>query len=67
MGNPTLPDYGISAKFDESDQRYWFARCWHRGHLTCFDDPELTEEEIFTKRIVELSSGKAIRACSRCG
>jgi len=67
LGNPTLPDYAISAKFDESDQRYWFAKCDHCGHWTCFDDEEITPEEIFTKRIVEQLDGTAIRACSHCG
>ncbi len=67
LGNPTLPDYAISAKFDESDQRYWFAKCGHCGGWTCFDDEELPAEEIFTKRIVEQPDGTVIRACSHCG
>ena len=67
LSNPTLPDYAISAKFDESDQRYWFAKCDHCGHWTCFNDEELTPEEIFTKRIIEQLDGIVIRACSHCG
>lgn len=67
LSNPTLPDYMISAKFDESDQRYWFVKCDHCGHSTCFDDPELTEEELFIKRIIEQLDGTVIRACSHCG
>ena len=67
LSNPSLPDCGISAKFDESDQRYWFDKCQACGAWTCFDDPDLTEEELFLKRIVEQSDGSAIRACSNCG
>jgi len=67
LSNPSIPDYGISAKFDESDQRYWFAKCEACGVWTCFDDPELPEEQIFTKRIVEQPDGSVIRACSNCG
>ena len=27
LGNPTLPNRGICALFDKSDQRYWFTQC----------------------------------------
>ena len=66
LSNPSLPDYGISAKFDQSDQRYWFCRCRKCNEWTCMDDPNLTEEGIFEQRIVKVG-GNVIRACSRCG
>lgn len=66
IANPTLPDYGISAAFDESDQRFWFCKCRACGEWTCMDDEDLTHEEIFEKRIVEVH-GKVIRACRKCG
>ncbi|MEC8881760.1 MAG: phage terminase large subunit family protein [Pseudomonadota bacterium] len=37
LGNPTLPNTGICALFDESDQRFWFCRCTHCGHWQNID------------------------------
>ncbi len=30
-GNPTIPDFGIHAKFLESDQKHWAMKCQHCG------------------------------------
>jgi hypothetical protein len=67
LANPTFPSYGISAKFDESDQEYWFSRCTKCRAWTCLDDEDLSPEEIFIERIRDLSDGTVIRACSKCG
>jgi len=31
LGTPSLPDYGVSKLYDESDQRVWEIRCSHCG------------------------------------
>jgi len=62
LANPTLPDYGIDRKFQESDQEYWFIKCQHCGHWTCLD-----YEENFPKLFHEQRDGTVIRACEKCG
>lgn len=58
LSNPTLPDYGISKEFDESDQRFWLLKCGHCGHWTCLEDT-------FPDCLLEVNS-RVIRACERC-
>jgi len=67
LANPTLPDYGISEKFEESDQEYWHCKCIKCNAWTCMDDEDLSPDELFRQRIIELKSGEVIRACSKCG
>lgn len=67
LANATLPEYGISAKFDLSDQEYWLCKCRKCNRYTCLDDEDLSPEEIFQERIVELKSGQVIRKCHHCG
>jgi len=38
LSNPTLPDYGIDAAFQETDQKYWLLRCEKCNEHTCLED-----------------------------
>ncbi len=35
LGTPTIPDFGISKSFNESDQRYWMIPCGSCNEYTC--------------------------------
>lgn len=63
LANPTLPDYGISAKFDQSSEEYWHIRCRSCGAWTCLDDPDSPRP--FPGCLLRVN-GSVIRACSRC-
>jgi len=65
LANPTLPDYGIAAKFELSDQEYWHIKCQHCGAWTCLDDPDSAHP--FPECFHEMADGSVIRACSKCG
>ena len=58
LSNPTLPDYGIDAAFQETDQRYWLLKCEKCGDYTCLEDtfPDC----------LKTVNGRVIRACQRC-
>jgi len=58
LSNPTLPDYGIDAAFQETDQRYWLLKCERCGHHTCLEDtfPDC----------LKTVKGTVIRACQKC-
>ena len=58
LSNPTLPDYGIDAAFQETDQRYWLLKCPGCNAYTCL-------EETFPDCLIE-RGGKVIRACQKC-
>lgn len=65
LSNPTLPDYGISKKFDQSDQRYWMLKCPACGHHTCMEDyfnPSIGDNQ---EIIVDLR-GEVVRLCMHC-
>jgi hypothetical protein len=59
LSTPSIPDYGISKLYDESDQRVWMIRCEHCGSETCL-------ELEFPYCLLELSSGQVIRVCKKC-
>jgi hypothetical protein len=63
LANPTLPDYGISAKFDQSSQEYWFIKCQACGKSTCMDDADDSDPLV---HLHEFQDGRVIRACSHC-
>jgi len=58
LSNPTLPDYGIDAAFQETDQRYWLLKCEKCGDYTCLEDtfPDC----------LKTVNGRVIRACQKC-
>ncbi len=77
ISNPTLPDFGISTLFSQSDQRHWFRQCGHCG----IEPPAGADWEWFlTKKhgwtsaevafpdlIAQDGNGKGYVACSGCG
>jgi len=63
LGNPTIPDYGIDAKYQESDQRIWLIRCDYCGKHTCLEE----EWPQSLKRIKKDGKWAVIRACRNCG
>ena len=58
LSNPTLPDYGIDAAFQETDQRYWLLKCEKCNEYTCLEDtfPDC----------LKTVNGRVIRACQKC-
>jgi hypothetical protein len=38
LSNPTLPDYGVSAEWEYTDQRYWMLVCPACGQRNCLED-----------------------------
>lgn len=64
LANPTFPDYGISAKFDMSDQEYWHLKCPACNAWTCMDDADDDDPLI---HFHERKDGTAFRACHKCG
>ena len=58
LSNPTLPDYGIDAEFQSTDQRYWLLKCEKCGKYT-----DLVET--FPDCFVTFK-GETIRLCQHC-
>ena len=59
LSNPTLPDYGISKMFEETNQQYWLLKCPSCNHFNCLEDS-------FPNCLVQVGS-QVIRACEKCG
>jgi hypothetical protein len=59
LGTPTIPDYGIDALYQSSDQRVWMLECQSCGKETCLD---LEFPASIRRRI----DGTAYRACIHC-
>lgn len=38
ISTPGIPDYGIDAIYQKSDQKVWFMTCQHCGHKWCVED-----------------------------
>ena len=60
LGTPTIPDYGIDAMYQKSDQRVWMIECKKCGKETCLD---LEFPNSLRRRI----DGTVYRACIHCG
>jgi hypothetical protein len=60
LSNPSLPDFGIDAAFQQTDQRYWLIKCQGCGRWC-----NLVED--FPKCLQETGDGRTIRACISCG
>ncbi|OPL13579.1 MAG: hypothetical protein AVO39_10290 [delta proteobacterium MLS_D] len=60
LSTPTIPDYGIAKRYDDSDQRVWMIRCRHCNHETCLE----TE---FPDCLGIRADGSVFRKCSKCG
>jgi hypothetical protein len=59
LSTPSIPDFGISKLYDESDQRVWMIKCQKCGTETCL-------ELEFPGCLLEVSDGRVIRACKSC-
>jgi hypothetical protein len=60
LSTPSIPDYGIDARYSASDQRVWMIRCEKCGHDTCL-------ELSFPDCLKERPDGTIYRACLHCG
>lgn len=60
LGTPTIPEFGIDALYDESDQRVWMLECQKCGKETCLEleFPECLQRD---------KDGRVYRACKNCG
>lgn len=66
LSNPSLPDYGIDAQYQLSDQRHWTLRCPACGTWTALDKefPEKMHQEV--RIILPRPGGGFYRACPKC-
>lgn len=60
LSTPTIPDYGIDALFQLTDQRYRQIYCAHCGKYTCL-------EREFPNCLAEKKDGSVIKVCKKCG
>jgi hypothetical protein len=58
LGTPTIPDFGISKSFNESDQRQWLVPC-----KSCKTDTCIVEE---FPNSIKYKNNKPYYACRRC-
>jgi len=67
LSNPSLPDYGIDAAYQASDQKHWTLKCPGCGEWTALDKefPRKLGEEV--RIILPRPDGTFYRACPRCG
>lgn len=59
LSTPSIPDFGISKLYEESDQRVREIKCSHCNTGTVL-------ELEFPNCLLELSDGRVIRACKKC-
>jgi len=59
LSNPSIPDFGVSKLFNNSNQNHWYRKC-ECGEWSC---PDL----VFPDFIEEDSNGKGHCVCSKCG
>lgn len=60
LSTPTIPDWGIDKKFQESDQQHWMIKCSACNEWTCL-------ELEFPECIKDRGDGTGGRVCRRCG
>ena len=60
LANPTVPDFGIDALYQKSDQRVWAIKCGHCGKYTCL-------ELEFPNCLKRRKDGSVFRGCKKCG
>jgi hypothetical protein len=65
LSNPTIPDFGIDRKFQQTDQRFWMLRCPSCGEWTCMEDYFNPSIGLDQDIIVELR-GEVVRLCQHC-
>jgi hypothetical protein len=59
LSTPSIPDYGIDALYQKSDQRVWLIKCTHCGAWTCL-------EQEFPACLQTDKDGKTTRVCKKC-
>lgn len=73
LSNPTIPDFGIDAKFQESDQRHWHRKCDVCNSAKLAETPEQKREswtsaELEFPNCVKIrSDGTGYIGCKKCG
>ncbi len=60
LGNPSHEDFGIDLIFKQSDQRYWFRKCFHCSEWTC-------AEKSFPGCVKIRHDGTGYIGCDKCG
>ena len=60
LSTPSVPDFGIDAVYQKSDQRVWMIKCGACGGETCL-------ELEFPGCLRETKDGTVIRTCIKCG
>lgn len=65
LSNPTIPDFGIDRKFQQTDQRFWNLKCPACGGWTCMEDHFNPSIGLDQDIIVELR-GEVVRLCQCC-
>ncbi len=59
LGTPTIPEWGIDAMYEESDQRVWMLECQKCGKETCL-------ELEFPECLKRDKTNRVYRACVHC-
>lgn len=59
LSTPTIPDFGIDKRFNDSDQRYVHFKCAACGHWECL-------EQSFPNCIMQGKDGHYYRGCTKC-
>jgi len=67
LSNPSLPDYGIDAAYQASDQKHWTLKCPGCGEWTALDKAFPTKLGQEVRIILPRPDGTFYRACPRCG
>lgn len=66
ISNPSLPNYGVSYQFDQTDQRYWQLVCPSCGHYNCLEDMFMDWIDDNGPPPLLQMNGNVIRACGKC-
>ena len=67
LSNPSLPDYGIDASYQKSDQRHWNLKCPACNAWTCLEREFPTRRNEEVRIIRQGVDGRWFRACHACG
>lgn len=59
LSTPTIPEFGIDAEYQFSDQRKWLIRCEACSAWTCL-------EQAFPECLLEFNDERVIRGCTKC-
>jgi hypothetical protein len=59
LSTPSIPDFGIDKKYQESDQHLWMIKCRHCSEYTCL-------EMEFPECIAQRPDGSGMKLCRKC-